>query len=151
MVPVGHCRFVVSQFSIINAPCRNSKILNSQRNASSRPTIGMQLLAAPRRHRQCFCFVRNSQGYVNHVVAVLAPKDQVSRRGRLREREEGKRYAPWEFDRSVAAICPIVRACNGRYEVLRVVEPPGLPPDAPRCLTREVVNVLGTLRTRLVM
>jgi len=79
-------------------------------------------------------------GYTNHILAVTAPRDEVARRGLAREVEEGKRYAPEEYDRSVAAFGPLIAACNGRYQVVRAVEPPlDSAEEGRRTLLREVL------------
>merc|ERR1719343_1776581 len=57
-------------------------------------------------------------GYTNHILGVVGPREEVAARGRKREQEIGKRYAPEEFDRSLAAFAPMMCACNGRYEVV---------------------------------
>jgi len=77
-------------------------------------------------------------GYTNHVLAVTAPREEVARRGRAREAEEGKRYAPSEYDHSIAAFGPMIAACNGRYTIVRAREPPR--ENGCRRLLREVLS-----------
>merc|ERR1740129_991309 len=62
------------------------------------------------------------QGYTNHVLAVVAPLEDCERRGRRRESAKGKRYEPREFEHSVAALAPMIAACNGTYKVARPTE-----------------------------
>mmetsp|Transcript_37420 Transcript_37420/g.79368 ORF Transcript_37420/g.79368 Transcript_37420/m.79368 type:complete len:338 (+) Transcript_37420:369-1382(+) len=80
-------------------------------------------------------------GYINHVLAVSAPREEVAERGRERERKTGKRYAPGEFDHSVAAFGPMIAACNGRYEVLYLTKGDNgdVPSGPKRKLQRELV------------
>lgn len=60
-----------------------------------------------------------SLGYTNHILGVIGQsREAVRERGRKREQEIGKRYAPDEYDRSIAALRPMMSACNGRYEVV---------------------------------
>lgn len=65
-------------------------------------------------------------GYINHVLAVLAPLEDCERRGRVRERSTGKRYEPAEYSLSVDAIWPLIASCNGRFAIVRVWETPGV-------------------------
>lgn len=57
-------------------------------------------------------------GYMNHVLAVAAPRNEVADRGKSREEKVHKRYAPGEFEHSIAAFGPMIAAANGRYEVV---------------------------------
>jgi len=61
-------------------------------------------------------------GYVNHVLAVVAPLDECQRRGRKRELTTGKRYQPAEFKQSISAIPPLIAASNGRFAIVRAIE-----------------------------
>jgi len=62
------------------------------------------------------------KGYINHVLAVVAPLKECQRRGHAREALTGKRYQPGEYERSIQAIPPMVEACNGRYQLIRALE-----------------------------
>lgn len=59
-------------------------------------------------------------GYTNHVAAVLAPREWCERRGEARALRTGKKYCPEDFDRSLAAVIPMISASNGCFKVLRV-------------------------------
>lgn len=61
-------------------------------------------------------------GYINHVVAVVAPLEECQRRGRCREEETGKRYQPLEYEKSIAAIPQVISRSNGRYELVKAIE-----------------------------
>lgn len=63
-----------------------------------------------------------AQGYINHVVGVVAPLRECMIRGQQREQETGKRYCPDEYEKSIMAIPPMIKAANGRFEVFRAVE-----------------------------
>lgn len=65
---------------------------------------------------------QRGKGYLVHVLAVVAGRDDVARRGREREIKTGKRYAPEEFPRSIAAIAPMIQASNGRYVLILATE-----------------------------
>lgn len=60
------------------------------------------------------------EGYINHVVGIVAPKVECQERGRKRERKTGKKYSPEEFSLSIDAIPEIINEANGRYEVFSV-------------------------------
>jgi hypothetical protein len=79
----------------------------------------------------CLYEVKNltDAGYMSHVIAIQAPKEEVGRRGMLRAQADGKVYDPSHFERSVAALDPIIEASNGRFVHLFVSERPG-PPNA---------------------
>merc|ERR1712100_234072 len=61
-------------------------------------------------------------GYVNHVIAIYAPREEVARRGTKRAAADGKVYNPNEFDRAISAIDPMLETCNGRFQKLHVKE-----------------------------
>lgn len=63
-------------------------------------------------------------GYVNNVIAIQAPKEEVARRGRSRAEADGKVYNPMQFDKSVAALQPMIEESNGRFVHLYVSEKP---------------------------
>lgn len=62
------------------------------------------------------------RGYINHVLAVTAAREEVAHRGRERELKTGKRYASSEYSRSIAAFEPMILGANGRYELVRAIE-----------------------------
>merc|ERR1719148_269392 len=66
-------------------------------------------------------------GYTNHVIAIQAPKEEVERRGTIRAQGDGKVYDPSHFDRSIAALEPMIAAANGCMLHLYVTERPGGP------------------------
>jgi len=122
-----------------------------------------ELLRAAARHKKhlivpqtclnlnaCLSMMRElaQAGYTNHVLAIVAPRDEVARRGRAREREDGKRYAPWEFDASIAAVGPMIAASNGRFQVMRAVQP-GAPSGVRRLLGVELASGSGGQEVRL--
>lgn len=91
----------------------------------------------------CLSAVRElrASGYTNHVLAIVAPREEVIKRGYAREQQQGKRYAPSEFERSVAAFGPMIGACDGRYEIVRAHRPSsGHAEDQPYLLTCEVLS-----------
>lgn len=61
-------------------------------------------------------------GYVNHVIAITAPREEVARRGTRRAMADGKVYNSNEFDRAVVAIEPMLKACNGCFQRVYVKE-----------------------------
>mmetsp|Transcript_56618 Transcript_56618/g.132863 ORF Transcript_56618/g.132863 Transcript_56618/m.132863 type:complete len:558 (+) Transcript_56618:145-1818(+) len=61
------------------------------------------------------------QGYTNHVLAVLAPLEECQARGKVREKDTGKRYEPREYHQSIAAIPLMVAKCDGRFEVVKAI------------------------------
>lgn len=73
---------------------------------------------------RCLADVRHLQGagYQNHVLAVVAPREEVARRGQERAKLSGKRYAASEYPRSIAAIRPMIAAANGRYQLVLATE-----------------------------
>lgn len=75
-------------------------------------------------------------GYVNHVLALVASREEVARRGKAREVATGKRYLPELYDQSIAAIGPIIQACNGRYEVACTIK---CPDPEKRPISRQVL------------
>lgn len=61
-------------------------------------------------------------GYINHVLAVVAPLSECQQRGWRRELTTGKRYQAAEFQQSISAIPPLIANSNGRYAVVRARE-----------------------------
>lgn len=75
-------------------------------------------------------------GYTNQVLAIFAPREEVARRGHAREQATGKRYAPSEYEHSMAAIGPMIAACNGEYRLVRSIEQ--VSPPASEMLVRQL-------------
>lgn len=61
-------------------------------------------------------------GYINHVLVITAPREEVARRGAERAARDKKVYNPTEFDKAIAGIEPMLQKCNGRYQKLYVKE-----------------------------
>lgn len=61
-------------------------------------------------------------GYLNHVLVVVARREDVANRGKEREKKTGKRYDASEFPKSIAAVVPMIKASNGRYILIMATE-----------------------------
>jgi len=73
---------------------------------------------------KCLAYVSELErlGYTNHVLVIIAPRQEVARRGEERAKLKGKRYNADEFPRTLAAMEPMIHAGNGRYELILSTE-----------------------------
>lgn len=61
-----------------------------------------------------------SEGYLCHVIGLCGDREEIARRGHERAVQEGKQYEPREYDAAMRALKPMMKACNGRFQVVSI-------------------------------